>query len=113
CTNCRTSRTPLWRRAPDDSILCNACGLYFKLHGKHRPQKLRNSMISNAIPSASLEDPNAPQMCANCGGTRTPLWRRDAEGRSLCNACGLYFKLHGEMRPKTMRSDIIRKRQRN
>ena len=32
CTNCRTAETTLWRRCPNGSPVCNACGLYFKLH---------------------------------------------------------------------------------
>lgn len=33
--------------------------------------------------------------CANCHTTTTTLWRRNAEGEPICNACGLYMKLHG------------------
>lgn len=29
-----------------------------------------------------------PQVCAACGETQTPTWRR-AGGQLLCNACGL------------------------
>ena len=33
--------------------------------------------------------------CANCHTTNTTLWRRNNEGEPVCNACGLYYKLHG------------------
>ena len=33
--------------------------------------------------------------CANCSTTTTTLWRRNNQGEPVCNACGLYFKLHG------------------
>ena len=32
--------------------------------------------------------------CANCTTTTTTLWRRNNNGEPVCNACGLYFKLH-------------------
>ncbi|XP_045614515.1 uncharacterized protein [Procambarus clarkii] len=38
-------------------------------------------------------------MCANCGTNNTKLWRRNDKGEIVCNACGLYFKLHGINRP--------------
>uniref|UniRef100_A0A0R3WUH7 GATA-type domain-containing protein n=1 Tax=Hydatigena taeniaeformis TaxID=6205 RepID=A0A0R3WUH7_HYDTA len=33
CSNCKTSQTSLWRRAPEGDVVCNACGLYRKMHG--------------------------------------------------------------------------------
>ena len=37
--------------------------------------------------------------CINCSTEETPLWRQNDQGDSLCNACGLYYKHHGAMRP--------------
>ena len=34
------------------------------------------------------------------------------QGKQVCNACGLYFKLHGVNRPVTMRKEIIHSRRR-
>ncbi|KAG1786945.1 uncharacterized protein HD556DRAFT_1190640, partial [Suillus plorans] len=50
--------------------------------------------------------------CYNCHTTATPLRRKDAEGKTICNVCGLYYKLHGSAHPISMKSDIIRKRSR-
>ena len=50
--------------------------------------------------------------CTNCGTTTTTLWRRNAEGEPVCNACGLYHKLHGVNRPLAMRKDGIQTRKR-
>ena len=33
--------------------------------------------------------------CSNCHTTTTTLWRRNGTGEPVCNACGLYYKLHG------------------
>ncbi|CAB3223969.1 unnamed protein product [Arctia plantaginis] len=50
--------------------------------------------------------------CSNCGTHTTTIWRRDARGEMVCNACGLYFKLHGVPRPTAMRRDTIHTRRR-
>ncbi|KAG1727258.1 uncharacterized protein EDB91DRAFT_1350335 [Suillus paluster] len=33
--------------------------------------------------------------CYNCHTTTTPLWRKDDEGKTVCNACCPYYKLDG------------------
>ncbi|KAI8053909.1 GATA zinc finger-domain-containing protein, partial [Syncephalis plumigaleata] len=53
--------------------------------------------ISNT--SHTNDDKSSDLTCKNCETTVTPLWRRDPEGNPLCNACGLFLKLHGVLRP--------------
>uniref|UniRef100_A0A6F7PU69 GATA-type domain-containing protein n=1 Tax=Haemonchus contortus TaxID=6289 RepID=A0A6F7PU69_HAECO len=57
------------------------------------------------------EDPNASvSRCSNCMTTKTTAWRRDMAGKLVCNACGLYFRLHRTHRPVHMRKDFIQQR---
>ena len=56
---------------------------------------LSTTSTSLRISQDSLTNPGAPSKpeCTQCGTTETSLWRRDADGRPLCNACKLYFKV--------------------
>ncbi|ODQ76935.1 hypothetical protein BABINDRAFT_21286, partial [Babjeviella inositovora NRRL Y-12698] len=54
-----------------------------------------------------------PSNCSNCNTKNTPLWRRGPGGEPLCNACGLFLKLHGVVRPLSLKTDVIKKRQRS
>uniref|UniRef100_A0A0N4ZCN7 GATA-type domain-containing protein n=1 Tax=Parastrongyloides trichosuri TaxID=131310 RepID=A0A0N4ZCN7_PARTI len=48
--------------------------------------------------------------CSNCNTTTTTAWRRSDKGTLVCNACGLYFRLHRQNRPVHMRKDFIQQR---
>ncbi|KAG0033263.1 putative electron transfer flavoprotein subunit [Podila clonocystis] len=147
CQNCGVTVTPLWRRSADNEPLCNACGLYHKLHAMHRPKHLQqpvaNSVLgakapklkadgteeddassssssssSSSVASSYSSDKGASHsrtvqpMCSNCKTTLTPLWRKDDAGEILCNACGLYYKLHHIHRPISLKRNVIRRRSR-
>ncbi|CAL9728496.1 nitrogen regulatory protein Gln3p [Monosporozyma unispora] len=73
----------------------------------------RNSSISELSTSSNMGSiviKKPPTQCHNCKTFKTPLWRRDPNGNTLCNACGLFQKLHGTMRPLSLKSDVIKKR---
>ncbi|KAI3607043.1 siderophore biosynthesis regulatory protein [Moniliophthora roreri] len=114
CSNCGATHTPLWRRGLNDELNCNACGLYCKLHKRPRPKTMRNSHGEGRSQTAPRQETvDVVAQCYNCHTTATPLWRKDDEGKTVCNACGLYYKLHGSARPISMKSDVIRKRSRH
>ncbi|KAG0167266.1 hypothetical protein DFQ28_004558 [Apophysomyces sp. BC1034] len=51
--------------------------------------------------------------CVNCQQTQTPLWRKNEQGEPVCNACGLYAKMHRRNRPVAMRKTTIQRRRRD
>ena len=89
-----------------------------------RPDSLPNSPARTGVHSTIPSRPESPgeskqgeqggqpTTCTNCYTRTTPLWRRNPEGQPLCNACGLFLKLHGVVRPLSLKTDVIKKRNR-
>ncbi|PSS11017.1 hypothetical protein PHLCEN_2v3313 [Hermanssonia centrifuga] len=107
CSNCGATHTPLWRRGLNDELNCNACGLYCKLHKRPRPKSMRNNHGEGRNQAAPRQESQEvvgayrigrrrsvydlttsayTAQCYNCHTTATPLWRKDDEGKTVCNA---------------------------
>lgn len=78
-----------------------------------RPANPPPPVYTGASPAATTGggSSNLPT-CQNCSTSTTPLWRRDEFGAVLCNACGLFLKLHGRPRPISLKTDVIKSRNR-
>lgn len=77
-----------------------------------RRQSISNPKNLPANPPPTTSSSEVTTTCTNCHTTNTPLWRRNPEGQPLCNACGLFLKLHGVVRPLSLKTDVIKKRNR-
>ncbi|KAL5420939.1 hypothetical protein PMIN04_006040 [Paraphaeosphaeria minitans] len=114
---------PRRQKIPRTSSTANAAALALQgMHGHSQssPNTPPESGLSSAAPSRPTtpggtkqgEQGSAPTTCTNCFTQTTPLWRRNPEGHPLCNACGLFLKLHGVVRPLSLKTDVIKKRNR-
>jgi GATA-binding protein len=114
------SHDPRRQKIPRTSSTPNAPALMqTHLMHHHRTESSPNSppesVFSSAAPSrpeSPGKDGSGPTTCTNCFTQTTPLWRRNPEGHPLCNACGLFLKLHGVVRPLSLKTDVIKKRNR-
>ncbi|TEB25817.1 hypothetical protein FA13DRAFT_1713675 [Coprinellus micaceus] len=65
-----------------------------------------NSNYASTTTTGVLSPTRTP--CVNCGTTDTPLWRRDAEGNPICNACAAGLRFRSMPTPAThTRNDTI------
>ncbi|XP_011296858.1 box A-binding factor isoform X2 [Fopius arisanus] len=78
---------------------------FYGYSGARRPLEEKSTRRLSASRRVGLS-------CSNCQTTVTSLWRRNTCGEPVCNACGLYFKLHSVNRPLSMKKDNIQTRKR-
>jgi ribosomal protein L34E len=62
--------------------------------------------------SSTESDSGDSISCSNCSTNNTSLWRRTHDGLPVCNACGLFMRLHGVPRPLSLKTDVVKKRKR-
>lgn len=79
-------------------------------HGVRTVQPHFDASIAFGFQAASNR--RSGVICANCKTSTTTLWRRNNQGEPVCNACGLYYKLHNVNRPQSMKKDGIQTRKR-
>ncbi|XP_029995149.1 transcription factor GATA-3 isoform X2 [Sphaeramia orbicularis] len=104
CVSCGAHSAPLWSRDTAGQHLCNTCSLEQKSMWQNRPL-LRPKKRTCSTQRKGTQ-------CVNCLTLKTTLWRRNAAGQPVCNACGLYFKLHQVNRPLTMKKETTQTRKR-
>lgn len=84
CENCGVTTSPSWRKSPCGKfILCNACGLYAKLHKKPRPYiSMRNGRTKVAKKTI------VPRIiCYFCQSVKQVKSRPETNHRLTCEAC--------------------------
>ncbi|KAG2190255.1 hypothetical protein INT46_005255 [Mucor plumbeus] len=112
CVECQSSFRPhLWGRESGKGPVCDHCSNGGKDYNQQEDLMpcVEKEMLMD-LANNNKNDENI--ICANCQATTTPLWRRDATGKTICNACGLYYKLHHVHRPATMMRTVIKRRKR-
>ncbi|AFN82492.1 GATA zinc finger transcription factor 3 [Encephalitozoon romaleae SJ-2008] len=82
CSNCSTTSTPSWRRGDQGkTLLCNACGLYQKLHGRTRPY-----MITSGGRTKALKGSHERIVCVSCNISFFTSDSKNAPSH-LCESC--------------------------
>lgn len=110
----RTRKVPRTTSTPNTAGMATGMFSIRTQSSPNSPHESGFSSVATSRPGSPKPDGEngAPTTCTNCFTQTTPLWRRNPEGNPLCNACGLFLKLHGVVRPLSLKTDVIKKRNR-
>lgn len=103
CGHCGTQAPPHFR-TDQNTLICGPCSGTRPVAPPpiNRPPPNRASKAKTTAATVN-NNRRTGVVCANCQTTTTTLWRRNNAGDPVCNACGLYFKLHGVRRERESR----------
>lgn len=94
CHNCKVTNSPSWRKSPCGKyILCNACGLYAKLHNRPRPFVSMRDGRTRVV----KRQPSQSFICYFCKETKGIRPRLEANGRMSCDFCWNNFLMQTQM----------------
>ncbi|KAF9764752.1 GATA type zinc finger protein asd-4 [Nosema granulosis] len=92
CSNCSTTSTPSWRRGENGkSLLCNACGLYQKLHGRPRPYT-----VTPGGKTKALKGGYEKTLCVSCSNLYPISEIRSGTNAHICDSCLGHIKSNRE-----------------
>lgn len=97
CANCGTYKTPSWRRcSAQNIILCNACGLYYNEHKRHRPFRTNLDGRTRAVRFTKyklIDGEECPECMTRVTGDSRPVGGL----KQICGTCNyLRFQRLGE-----------------
>ncbi|KII61306.1 Erythroid transcription factor [Thelohanellus kitauei] len=112
CPMCRRFDLEIINNGESNVFMCSNCGGSFmdKTAVNKEVSRSRKHVVCRFIDQMNSRKGGA--VCTNCQTTNTTLWRRSNNGEPVCNACGLYYKLHKVNRPLTMKKEGIQTRTR-
>ncbi|KAH8806723.1 hypothetical protein DL96DRAFT_613963 [Flagelloscypha sp. PMI_526] len=90
CTNCGTQAATIWRRDEGGSIKYSECSPHQRSDGD-------TNLFRRLVPPTPQSD-DIPT-CAHCGTQLTPEWKKDMDGKILCNGCQPYVRARKKAPP--------------